>query len=50
MKSLWGLDLLNASTGELTPDGLGDGISVLYKLRDGEVIEVIHAEGKPPRG
>jgi hypothetical protein len=40
-----GLDLLNAETGELEPDGIPDGICLLYKLKDGEVVEVIRAEG-----
>ena len=39
-----GLDLLNAETGELVPDGIPDGICLLYKLRDGEVVEVMRAE------
>jgi hypothetical protein len=40
-----GLDLLNAATGELEPDGIPDGICLLYKLKDGEVVEIIRAEG-----
>lgn len=40
-----GLDLINAKTGELAPDGIPDGICLLYKLKDGEVVEVVPAEG-----
>jgi hypothetical protein len=40
-----GFDLLNDETGELTPDGKRDGICLLYKLKDGELAEVIRADG-----
>jgi len=43
-KPLQGLDLLNAETGELVPDGIPDGICILYELRDGEVVKVTRAE------
>lgn len=36
-----GLDLLNAKTGEFEPDGIPDGIGILYKLKDGKVVEVV---------
>ncbi|MCD6283461.1 hypothetical protein J7J84_07705 [bacterium] len=39
-----GLDVLNAETGELVPDGIPDGICILYELRDGEVVNVTRAE------
>jgi hypothetical protein len=38
-----GLDLLNAQTGELTPDGIPDGICLLCKLSHGKLVEVIDA-------
>jgi hypothetical protein len=40
----FGLDLLNAETGELKPDGIPDGICILYELKDGEVVNVTLAE------
>ncbi len=40
-----GFDLLNDQTGELIPDGKRDGICLLYKLVDGELAEVIRADG-----
>jgi hypothetical protein len=40
---LTGLDLLNADTAELLPDGTPDYICLLYKLRDGQVAEVVRA-------
>lgn len=40
-----GLDLLNAKTGALEPDGISDGICLLYKLEDGTVVDVVRAEG-----
>ncbi|MCD6283464.1 hypothetical protein J7J84_07720 [bacterium] len=40
----FGLDVLNAETGELVPDGIPDGICILYELRDGEVVNVTLAE------
>jgi len=39
-----GLDVLNAETGELVPDGIPDGICILYELRDGEVVNITRAE------
>lgn len=39
-----GLDLLNAETGELVPDGIPDAVLLLYELRDGEVVGVTRAE------
>jgi len=41
---LVGLDILNAETGELKPDGLPDGIVLLYELQDGEVVNITLAE------
>ncbi|MEZ5339481.1 MAG: hypothetical protein R3F46_14625 [bacterium] len=40
-----GLDLLNAANGELQPDGIPDGICLLYKLQDGRLVESIAAQG-----
>jgi hypothetical protein len=40
-----GLDLINAKSGEMQPDGIPDGICLLYKLKDGKLIESIAAEG-----
>jgi len=39
-----GLDLISYATGELKPDGIPDGICLLYKLKDGAVVEVVRAE------
>jgi hypothetical protein len=39
-----GLDLLDAGCGLLKPDGIPDYICLLYKLRDGEIVEVVRAE------
>ena len=39
-----GLDVLNAETGELKPDGIPDGICILYELKNGEVVNVARAE------
>ena len=38
-----GLDLLNAQTGELKPDGVPDGICLLCKLSHGKLVEVVDA-------
>jgi hypothetical protein len=35
-----GMDLLNAETGELEPDGISDGICILFELKDGEIVRV----------
>ncbi len=39
-----GLDVVNAETGELKPDGIPDGIVLLYELRDGKVVKTTRAE------
>jgi hypothetical protein len=39
-----GLDVLNAETGELKPDGIPDGIVLLYELREGKVVKTTRAE------
>jgi len=39
-----GLDLVNPMSGEINPDGIPDGIIVLYELRDGEVTKITRAE------
>ncbi|MCD6283458.1 hypothetical protein J7J84_07690 [bacterium] len=36
-----GLDLVDNDDGLIQPDGIPDGIVVLYKLKEGEVIEVV---------
>lgn len=41
---LGGLDVLNAETGELKPDGIPDGVVLLYELRDGKVVKTTRAE------
>ncbi len=41
---LYWLDILNAETGQLTPDGILDGIVPLYKLKDGKVVEKVSAK------
>ncbi len=38
-----GLDLISCDTGEIQPDGTADGICLLYKLKNGEIAEVIRA-------
>jgi hypothetical protein len=35
-----GMDLLNAETGELEPDGIPDGICFLFELKDGEIARI----------
>ena len=40
-----GLDLETGRSGRLVPDGIPDGICLLYRLRDGELVEVVRAEG-----
>lgn len=39
-----GLDLLDAGRGLLKPDGVPDYICLLYKLKDGAVVEVVRAD------
>lgn len=41
--SIWvvGLDLVDTDDGLIQPDGIPDGIVLLYKLKEGEVIEVV---------
>jgi len=41
---LHGLDLVNSATQTIEPDGIPDYISLLYKLKDGAVVEVVRAE------
>jgi hypothetical protein len=40
----FGLDILNAETGELVPDGIPDGVVLFCKLQNGEVAEITRAE------
>lgn len=39
-----GLDLVDNDDGLIRPDGIPDGICILYELRDGEVVNVTRAE------
>jgi hypothetical protein len=39
-----GLDVVNADTGEIKPDGIPDGIVLLYELREGKVVKTTRAE------
>jgi len=40
-EGIQGLDLVDNDDGLIQPDGIPDGIVVLYKLKEGEVIEVV---------
>ena len=40
-EELYGLDLVDNDDGLIQPDGIPDGIVVLYKLKEGKVIEVV---------
>ncbi len=44
IRPLQGLDLIDYSTGELTPDGIPDGICLLVKCKDGEILEVVSSK------
>ena len=41
---LTGLDVINAETGELKPDGLADDVAILLELRDGKVVKTTRAQ------
>jgi len=38
---LYGLDIVDTANGQIRPDGIADGIVLVYKLREGKVIEVV---------
>ncbi len=41
---LGGLDVLNAETGDLKPDGIPDGVALKLELREGQVVNITKAE------